>query len=72
MRLRLVLDVKHYGWRCPDCEQAGWTGYCARLRCYCGHDACTAHRSWQPPPRLHAVPPAGLLTHIQQSDEKAR
>ncbi len=41
-----MVPVNHYRWRCTDCEQAGWPGYCAPLRCYCGHPACTAHASW--------------------------
>ena len=43
-----MVPVNHYRWRCTDCEQAGWPGYCAPLRCYCGHPACTAHASWKP------------------------
>ena len=43
-----MVTVNHYRWRCTDCEQAGWPGYCAPLRCYCGHETCHAFASWTP------------------------
>ena len=47
-------------WTCQECTDEGRRGYCAPLRCYCGHESCTAYRSWRPnppPPRLYAVRP---------------
>ena len=50
------------GWTCTECARLSWPGYCAPLRCYCGHPACTAHASWNP---LRQPKP-------KQLDEKAR
>lgn len=33
---------------CPTCTETGRRGYCAPMRCYCGHDTCHAYASWQP------------------------
>lgn len=30
---------------CPQCRHL-WPGYCAPLRCYCGHPQCPAFRSY--------------------------
>lgn len=43
---------------CATCHHEGRRGYCAPLRCYCGHDTCPAFASWEPleKPRMVAVP----------------
>lgn len=33
---------------CANCATDGRRGYCAPLRCYCGHKTCYAFASWQP------------------------
>ena len=33
---------------CATCTTVGRRGYCAPLRCYCGHDTCHAFASWEP------------------------
>lgn len=33
---------------CPECVIGGRRGYCAPLRCYCGHETCHAFASWRP------------------------
>ena len=33
---------------CQTCTETSRRGYCAPLRCYCGHDTCHAFASWQP------------------------
>jgi hypothetical protein len=43
---------------CAECTTTGRRGYCAPLRCYCGHDTCHAFASWQP----RAVPLANVQT----------
>lgn len=39
---------------CPDCKAIGRRGYCAPLRCYCGHDTCPAFASYRPPAKPFA------------------
>lgn len=34
---------------CTTCTANGRRGYCARLRCYCGHDTCHAAESYYEP-----------------------
>ena len=34
-------------WSCSTCATSGRRGYCAPLRCYCGHETCHAFVSWQ-------------------------
>ena len=34
---------------CQTCTEEGRKGYCARLRCYCGHEDCHAFQSWHEP-----------------------
>jgi hypothetical protein len=29
-------------WTCATCADSGRKGYCAPLRCYCGHETCHA------------------------------
>lgn len=31
---------------CQTCSEADRRGYCAPLRCYCGHRSCHAFASW--------------------------
>ena len=31
---------------CRDCAETGRKGYCAPLRCYCGHQTCHAFASY--------------------------
>jgi hypothetical protein len=31
---------------CDTCTETGRAGYCAPLRCYCGHKACSAFPSY--------------------------
>ena len=31
---------------CQTCADNGRRGYCAPLRCYCGHETCHAFASW--------------------------
>lgn len=31
---------------CATCVERGEKGYCAPLRCYCGHEACDAFSSY--------------------------
>ena len=33
---------------CTECATANRRGYCAPLRCYCGHESCHAFASWRP------------------------
>lgn len=34
---------------CPECTETGRKGYCAPLRCYCGHPSCHAAASYYEP-----------------------
>ena len=34
---------------CRECAETGRKGYCAPLRCYCGHQTCHAFASWREP-----------------------
>lgn len=34
---------------CQTCTEEGRKGYCARLRCYCGHEDCHASASYYEP-----------------------
>ena len=34
---------------CQTCTEEGRKGYCAPLRCYCGHEDCHAFQSWHEP-----------------------
>ena len=31
---------------CSSCQTSGRNGYCAPLRCYCGHECCPAFPSY--------------------------
>ena len=42
-------------WTCATCTTEGRRGYCAPLRCYCGHDTCHAFASWEPRPVLNVT-----------------
>jgi len=45
-------------WTCATCADNGRKGYCAPLRCYCGHETCHAFASWEPlAPPADATPP---------------
>ena len=46
---------------CPECA----TGYCAPLRCYCGHQACDAYASYIHRDRIKAEPIAHTAQHAQ-------
>lgn len=35
---------------CASCALIGRKGYCAPLRCLCGHKTCHAYASWTPMP----------------------
>lgn len=41
---------------CTACAEIGRKGYCAPLRCYCGHDSCHAFASWTPLPVSNITP----------------
>ena len=41
---------------CQTCTEEGRKGYCAPLRCYCGHEDCHASASWTPLPALNVTP----------------
>ena len=45
---------------CTTCADVGRKGYCAPLRCYCGHPTCHGYPSYvQPaPPEFGVVKPA--------------
>lgn len=43
-------------WTCATCTTEGRRGYCAPLRCYCGHDTCHAFASWEPLPVSNVTP----------------
>ena len=36
-------------WKCAHCASEGRRGYCAPLRCYCGHETCHAAASYYEP-----------------------
>ena len=42
--------------RCPECVAPG--GYCAPLRCYCGHADCPASASYIPPGQIRSSGPS--------------
>lgn len=44
-------------WTCATCTSDGRHGYCAPLRCYCGHKTCHAHASWEPLPEPADITP---------------
>ena len=43
---------------CQTCTEEGRKGYCARLRCYCGHEDCHASASYVEvlPPDVTTIP----------------
>ena len=41
---------------CATCTEAGRRGYCAPLRCYCGHADCYAFASYVPLVALNVTP----------------
>jgi hypothetical protein len=41
---------------CPECATTGRRGYCAPLRCYCGHGACYAFASFVELAPLNVTP----------------
>ena len=41
---------------CPTCATVGRRGYCAPLRCYCGHAECYAFASYVPLVALNVTP----------------
>ena len=43
-------------WTCATCTDSGRKGYCAPLRCYCGHETCHAFASWTPLPVSNVTP----------------
>jgi hypothetical protein len=49
--------------QCPACVAAGERGSCARLRCYCGHQACPAFASYYKPEPVAAPV-------VRQADER--
>ena len=49
---------------CATCAADGRKGYCAPLRCYCGHKTCHAFASWAPlaKPNVTSIPTATTST----------
>jgi len=47
---------------CTACAEIGRKGYCAPLRCYCGHESCWAFASWEPLPPRGALAPTPVTT----------
>jgi hypothetical protein len=41
---------------CAECATTGRRGYCAPLRCYCGHDTCHAFASYVALAPLNVTP----------------
>lgn len=48
---------------CATCTDLDRRGYCAPLRCYCGHDTCHAAASYETPAPLN-------VTSIKPPDER--